>query len=85
MPAELPQVAAVQVVVIEPAMLQAIRPRLRAQRIVRMMLRAMASLVERPQLQWIMEVRMIFAMERAAVTRSTMNEYGSLKPSAWRW
>lgn len=70
MPAELPQVAVVQVVVIEPAMLQAIRPRLRAQRIVRMMLRAMASLVERPQLQWIMDVRMIFAMERAAVTRS---------------
>jgi hypothetical protein len=70
MPAELPQVDVVQVVVIEPAMLQPMRPRLRAQRIVRMMLKERASFVDRPQLQWIIEVRMMVARERAAATRS---------------
>lgn len=70
MPAVLPQTAVVQDVVIEPAMLQDMRARLRAQRIVRIMLRAMASLVERLHVQLIMEVRIRFARERAAETRS---------------
>jgi hypothetical protein len=70
MPAALPQVVVVQDVVIEPAMLQLMRPRLRAQRIVRRMLTEMESFVDRPQLQWITEVRMMFMRESADVTRS---------------
>jgi hypothetical protein len=50
-PAELPQVDVVQAVVIEPAMLQLIRPRLRAHRIVRKMLKEIDNFVDRPQLQ----------------------------------
>ena len=50
--------------------LQLSRPRDRAQRIVRRMLSEMESFVDRPQLQWIIEVRMMLRRERPAETKS---------------
>lgn len=58
--------------------LQLSRPRDRAQRIARRMLREMESFVDRPQLQWITEVRIMLRRERPDETKSTRNEYGSL-------
>lgn len=67
-----------QAVVIVLARLQLSRPRDSAQRIVRRMLSEMESFVDRPQLQWIIEVRMMLRRERPAETKRTRNEYGSL-------
>lgn len=50
--------------------LQLSRPRDRAQRIVRRMLRDMESFVDRPQLQWITEVRIMLRRERPDETKS---------------
>lgn len=50
--------------------LQLNRPRDRAQRIVRRMLRDMESFVDRPQLQWITEVRIMLRRERPDETKS---------------
>lgn len=46
------------------------RPRDRAQRIVRRMLREMESFVDRLQLQWIIEVRIMLRRERPDETKS---------------
>lgn len=59
-----------QAVVIVLARLQLRRPRDRAQRTVRRMLSDMESFVDRPQLQWIIEVRMMLRRERPAETKS---------------
>lgn len=59
-----------QAVVIVLARLQLSRPRDSAQRIVRRMLSEMESFVDRPQLQWIIEVRMMLRRERPAETKS---------------
>ena len=50
--------------------LQLSRPRDSAQRIVRRMLRDMESFVDRPQLQWITEVRSRLRRERPDETKS---------------
>ena len=57
-------------VVMVLAKLQLRRPRDSAQRIVRRMLSEIESFVDRPQLQWITEVRMMLRRERPDETKS---------------
>lgn len=65
-------------VVIVLERLQLNRPRDRAQRIVRRMLRDMESFVDRPQLQCITEVRRMLRRERPDETKSCWGFFVSI-------